>query len=304
MDETLEPTDLDFYEPRSYLTDHASIARVPLSFVIRGRIEDAAIGLEIPVDQDAITWEEDFRRYLRLEFSRAEAIEVGIARDLPDVKAHAFVHTSFGTTTGPGVLPPSLLALLVTDDPIGRIADLLAFGMAARQLLDWIRSKRGRVFAIDDGIAVLLAAGAIERETGDHDLTLLFAQSVSPRHPQPWEAEVVLAYRVAFGDEELIREVYIAIDGDVRSVTTYRPDQFKRRHLDALQPADAVPANVEDEANVIDEFVDSSPSRKARRKSKDRGDAVAGNDVDFDLDGDTSPDPNYQKPKKAKKKRR
>lgn len=259
-------------------SNSAVIAGVSLSFSLRGSLAPRGSSRAPRDAGQPDTYQSALRDHARRELARVEQLESDLARDLPEVAAQAVADFDFGSTAGPGAGEPAILALLLTDDPVGRVADLISWAVGAKAVYDWIRRKGGEITSIDDGVAVLYAADAIQEKTGDGDLTLLLADQVVPPHADPWD---FAGYRVAFGDAEVVHEVFVTRKGEVREIATLRPEHFKRRHREALsgtrRPAwmDEPGAFVEDPAALYaDPDGDTGgptsrpPSKKAKRKKR------------------------------------
>jgi hypothetical protein len=193
----------------------ADVAGIRLTFSIHGYLDIAeATGRELPPWGTTRDWELSRREFARRGIAAAEALE-GELRQLHDgveVRAVAALEPSFDTA-GPGAGAPEILGFLVGNDPIGRIVDYLTLGLAARGVLEWLRSHGGDSLVVDDGVAVGLATKAILDTTHESDLTLSFVEPIRPQ-VREWEGETE-GYLVGFRTKDKVVEVPVMLDGTV-----------------------------------------------------------------------------------------
>jgi hypothetical protein len=210
------------------LVGYARVAGRFLSFHVRGHFnyttgmpEDL---LRPPSSRDS---EEDKRLTARVGIARAEAVEAAIAARYPGLPVRAVARILPPDTTGPGGDIPPILAMVLSDDPVGRIADYVALGVATLGLIKWIGARKGSIDAIDDGIAMLIAASAIEAQTGARDLTLAAVQRLSAADPDPDFGRHPVGFVVGFRDDDNVYEVAISLQGVPGPVTTTSLSHFR-----------------------------------------------------------------------------
>jgi hypothetical protein len=212
-----------------YESDTAEIAGKPLQFHVRGWLDELHGGFPGPArDSDYEQWRREAARH---SMETAEALEAAIAAEFPGlpVRVRAKLDPELATG-GPGIPPPSIVALLLTDDPLGRIADFIALAQGLKALIGWVRRRGGSPFYIDDGVAFLVGADAVYAVTGRDDLSLEFVVPIrSSAYLTPpgieWEGEIE-GYLVGFRDERALYQVPVSLDGTTGEVTTVTLDIF------------------------------------------------------------------------------
>ena len=121
---------------------------------------------------------------------------------------------------GPGGdLGGTLIALIVGDDPIGRIGSLIAIAQGGHALLGWLKQRGVESMLIDDGMAVWLASEAAFKATGSNDMTFNAITKVKPVISD-WE-EQFEGFLVTFRTEMQLVEVTVSRNGVVGLVVTH-----------------------------------------------------------------------------------
>jgi hypothetical protein len=151
----------------------------------------------------------------------AEALENSLSSAVPTLPVRAIAQLSSEPKAGgPGVLLPEIFAVVLGDDPIGRIADYIALGVALRAGLNWLKAHGGKEITVDGGNAFLLASTAIHEAGGPNDLKLQFVQEIHSVAYDwaEWESELQ-GFLVGFRDNGTLYQVAVALDGTVGTVT-------------------------------------------------------------------------------------
>ncbi len=133
-----------------------------------------------PIEGDQEGWE---RSLVRSSILRADAIERALTEAVPGVKPRIEANLSGGVdSAGPGLgIEGEIIRLLVSDDPLGRVANLLQVGTSILLLKKWLETRTEKPVPISDGVAVIEATIALENDSGIRDSTLAFVSNVPPR---------------------------------------------------------------------------------------------------------------------------
>lgn len=193
----------------------ARIAGLHLELSIRGYVDVAKLtGATLPEWGKSGDWERTRREFAIRGIAAAEALEAAIEAEVPgfQIRVRAELEPNFDTA-GPGALPPPIFELFVGDDPIGRIADYIGIAEGLRKLFGWLKGRGADPLTVDNGTAMILAAGAIFGNTSERDLTLNFVEEIRPA-VRDWEGQVE-GYLVGFRNESTIFEVPVMLDGSV-----------------------------------------------------------------------------------------
>jgi hypothetical protein len=133
-------------------------------------------------------------------------------------------------TGGAGGIEGELLRFLLSDDPIGRLADVLgiaAFGLAVKSKFAAVSSN---AVGISDGFAVVEVARTIDAKYGARATTLLEAIHLHPSHLDKMNR--VEGYLTVLRDDAWVYLVVVSFHGEVLDVSrmavsgfTPEPDQ-------------------------------------------------------------------------------
>lgn len=128
---------------------------------------------------DAEAWQ---RFQARVALAKADAYEAALSEAVPAITSR--ISVSIGgdvDTAGPGLgIEGEFIRFLVSEDPIGRTADLIALAVGVRALHGWLAEKTKRPVVVSEGAAVIFASAAVEARTGSRDTTLAFVSRIPP----------------------------------------------------------------------------------------------------------------------------
>jgi hypothetical protein len=162
----------------------ARIGPVVLDFAVGidpGALERAFPAPSIPAPASTDT-EALERFWARSALARVDAVEGAVHQANPDVEVRLTAELQGRTDGGGGGgIEGELLRILVGDDPLGRVADLVALGVAIRGFKKWLEDRTGARVEISDGVALLVASEALQQETGATDSTVAFVTVVPPK---------------------------------------------------------------------------------------------------------------------------
>ncbi len=158
----------------------ARFGRIELSFYLTCSQWELAEGVSF-VSDDRPTRPGDQEMAQRLQAKNAlgvaEAIEAAVSSFSPGVEVRATAYLEGVPTGGPGV-EGEILRFFVDGDPVGRVADVLGILAGIKLTRDWIRQRQIEPVKVSDGVAVLLAADAMEAVRGARDVTVHFVAPI------------------------------------------------------------------------------------------------------------------------------
>ena len=171
-------------DPNEIRYGSAQFGPVRLEFFVA--VDESGLAKAIPLPplpepnpNDREAWE---RYQARRALAKADTVEGALRQAAPglDLRIEAPVQPATDTA-GPGLgIEGEFIRFLISDDPVGRVADLLALAIGIRSLRDWLGEHTHKPTAISDGIAVILAAEAVEQSTGTRDTTVAFVAMIPP----------------------------------------------------------------------------------------------------------------------------
>jgi hypothetical protein len=195
-------------------SSYVMVGKAHLSFGIRGRVPVFEPGSE------SLSWTtpEAFRRqYARHGIARAEALELELSEVAPGVQleVRADLEPATDTTGGVWVPPPDLVQILLTDDPIGRIAAYVGLAQGVRSLFGYLKAKGARRLTVDSGTAMVIAAEIAFQRTQSLDLEVVDSRLTFPNGD--YEA-IPDGYQVTFRDDATVYVVLVSLDGTAGQV--------------------------------------------------------------------------------------
>lgn len=214
----------------------AQIRSEHLSFVVRGYFNvEAATKAKLPQPPvpPAPADYEAMRRHAALYgVAAAMVLEGELASVAPSLRIRAYAHVRFEpTAAGPGEFLPEIFALVLGDDPLGRISQYIEIGGALAIALKWLRDHGAESLQIDGGMAIPLASKAVDEAGGPKDLTIQFVQEIHAVADEwfEWESDRQ-GYLVAFRDNGTLYQVPVTLDGKTGAVSQVS--------IDVLRPSD------------------------------------------------------------------
>lgn len=173
------------------------------------------------------------RHWARLALARVDTIEGAMREAMPglEVRLRAEIQGPVAGGGGGGI-EGELLRILVGDDPLGRVADLVALGIALRGLKGWIEDRTKARVEISDGVAVVFASEALQEATGITDSTLAFVAAVPPKNVD--EMGSLDGYVVALRTGDVLRLFTVSPTGIVAAAGEW-PIETRAYEMDDLE---------------------------------------------------------------------
>lgn len=195
----------------------AEIDGVRLDFNLRyvGHALESSLGIE-PAAAAPDDWEAFHRWRVLREIAVADATEAATS-DIANVPTRVPVRYDEGVdTAGPGGLPGDVLLFLLGEDPIGRLADLIAIGIGFKQTAAWLRDKTGHDVAFSDGAALLVMTPEVEAQFGASYTDIV---AIQPLHPDdPDRFGLPNAYSITLSDDSYLYTGVVTSRGSLVSL--------------------------------------------------------------------------------------
>jgi hypothetical protein len=160
---------------RELIFGTAQLGRSKYDFYLVYQAEDIQPALGIAPFEPAVRpGDRELARRLEMKnrLRVAEALEAAIVEAAPGIEARATVDFEQGVrTAGPG-LGGEVLRFFVSDDPLGRLADLISILGAVKAAKGWLEGHQSAAVRISDGVAILLAADALTESRGILDVSV------------------------------------------------------------------------------------------------------------------------------------